>query len=471
MGIVKFSGARLKILIAVSLLTSCASYYQSTYTFNQEFERGNLDNALANLQNRSSEANGKKEFLYYVNNGLVLSMMGRYEESNEYFEKAFLFGEDYRKNYLYEVASYLTNPTVTTYKGEDHEHLMVLYYKALNFLKTGKTEQALVECRRLNIRLQQLSDRYDSDTKYQRDAFVHTLMGIIYEVDKDYNNAFIAYRNALEIYRDDYARLFQLSAPEQLKKDLVRTAYLSGMQADLEKYKEEFDLKDIEYHSPEGGELVFFWHNGLSPVKAEWGIIFMVTRRGNWIYFTNAELGLTFPFPIDSYNENDKNALSSIEFFRVAFPRYIERPAYFSDASLMFEHEQISLQLLEDVNKIAFKSLQQRMNLELSKALIRVASKKAMEYQVKKEDRTLGSVLGMINAITEKADTRNWQTLPHSIYYARVPLITGKNVLKLRLQTPSGAVNEHQFTYEAKKGQVLFHTFSSLESGYPHYGY
>ena len=79
-------------------------------------------------------------------------MMGRYEESNEYFEKGFLFGEDYRKNYLYEVASYLTNPMVTTYKGEDHEHLMLLYYKALNFLKLGKTEEALVECRRLNIR-------------------------------------------------------------------------------------------------------------------------------------------------------------------------------------------------------------------------------------------------------------------------------------------------------------------------------
>jgi uncharacterized protein len=111
--------------MVVFLSGSCATYYQSNYTFNQEFEQGNLDNALASLQARASEANGKKEFLFYVNNGLVLSMMGRYSESNEYFEKAFLFGEDYRKNYLYEVASYLTNPMVTTYKGEDHEHLMV----------------------------------------------------------------------------------------------------------------------------------------------------------------------------------------------------------------------------------------------------------------------------------------------------------------------------------------------------------
>ena len=471
MSMFQFYSSRFKILISVFLLSSCATYYQSNYNFNQEFERGNLDTALENLQARASEANGKKEFLFHVNNGLVLSMMGRYEESNEYFERAFLFGEDYRKNYLYEVASYLTNPTVTTYKGEDHEHLMILYYKALNFLKMKKTDQALVECRRLNIRLQQLSDRYDSEIKYQRDAFVHTLMGIIYEVDKDYNNAFIAYRNALEIYEDDYYKLFQLNAPDQLKQDLVRTAFLSGMTEEFERYKQDFGMNDFEYHSPEGGELVFFWHNGLSPVKAEWGITFMVTRRDNWIYFTNAELGLTLPFRLDNYTDSDRKELSSVEFFRVAFPRYMERPAYFINASLSFQNETLSLQLLEDVNKIAFKSLQQRMNLELSKALIRVALKKATEYQVKKEDKTWGSVLGMINAITEKADTRNWQTLPHSIYYARVPLAEGRNVINLHLKTQSQQTTEHQFTYEAKKGQILFHTFSSLESGYPQYGY
>jgi uncharacterized protein len=465
-----FFRLRLNLLITIFFLGSCATYYQSNYNFNQEFEQGNLSKALENLQANSAEANGKREFLFYVNNGLVLSMMGRYTESNEYFEKAFLFGEDYRKNYLYEVASYLTNPMVTTYKGEDHEHLMVLYYKALNFLKMNKTGEALVECRRLNIRLQQLSDRYESDTKYQQDAFVHTLMGIIYEVDKDYNNAFIAFRNALEIYEGDYERLFQFSAPEQLKQDILRTAFLSGFTDEFEKYKVQFGIEDFEYNQPEGGELVFFWHNGLSPIKAEWGITFIVTRRDNWIYFTNAELGLTFPFRMDNYNENDRQGLNRLEIFRVAFPRYLQRPAYFTKASLSFHDRSISLQLMEDVNKIAFKSLEQRMHLELSKALIRVALKKATEYQVKKEDRTLGSVLGMINAMTERADTRNWQTLPHSIYYARVPLKSGKNTISLTLESPREP-SEHQFTYEAKKGQILFHTFSSLESGYPQFDY
>src|SRR5258708_27780113 len=207
---------RLKVLTVLFMFQSCATYYQANRTFNEEFESGDLQKALATLRAHASEEHSSKEFLHDANIGLVLSMMGQYEESNAYLEKAFLFGEDYRKNYLYEAASYLTNPMITPYHGEDHEHLLLLYYKALNYLKLNKTDDALVECRRLNIRLEQLSDRYESDRKYRHDAFVNVLMGIVYEMDKDYNNAFIAFRNAYDIYTKDYKDLFSVTPPEQL---------------------------------------------------------------------------------------------------------------------------------------------------------------------------------------------------------------------------------------------------------------
>jgi hypothetical protein len=461
--------AKVVAIAVVGLTTSCATYYQTNQSFNQDFERGNLESALATLQSDTKEANSKRQFLYFVNKGLVLSMMSRYEESNDYFEKAFLFGEDYRRNYLNEAASYLTNPNVTTYRGEDHEHLMLLYYKAINYLKVGNTEAALVECRRVNIRLQQLSDRYQNENKFQRDAFIHTLMGLIYEADKDYNNAFIAYRNAVTIYEEDYERLFSIAMPEQIKADLLRTAWISGFTDEFEFYKEKWGLTNFEVSQTAGAEVIFFWHNGLAPVKAEWGINFVIDRRDNWVYFHNQELGISFPFSLEGYDKNEKDGLASMEIFRVAFPRYLERPQYFQGATISANGSEQPLMLLEDVNKIAFKSLQQRMHLELSKALIRVALKKVTEHQVKKEDKTLGSVLGVINAITEKADTRNWQTLPHSIYYTRVALPPGQSQVTLKLNE-GGRETTHAFTYNLTKGQILFHTFTSLESRYPNYG-
>ena len=112
------------------------------------------------------------------------------------------------------------------------------------------------------------------------------------------------------------------------------------------------------------------------------------------------------------------------------------------------------------------------MGLEFSKALIRVALKKSLEYSVKKEDKTMGAVLGLLNAVTEKADTRNWQTLPHSIYYSRVPLPEGTSTLTLQVRRNDKPESSYKTTVEdVKKGQIRFHTFSSLESNYPNYGY
>jgi hypothetical protein len=448
--------------ITMVLLSACASFYEVSYDFNREFENGNIDRALEQLQGDRQYAKSNAKFLFYLNNGLLLSMKGQYEESNRFFERAFLFGEDFKVNYAVEAASFFVNPMITVYRGEDHEHLLPLYYKAINFLKMSQYEEALVECKRLNIRLQQLSDKYKSPDRFQRDAFIHNLMGIIYQANNDWNNAFIAYRNAFEIYEDDYSRLFGMNAPDQLKRDLLTSAWNTGFKDEFLFFKEKFNWLDFTVDTQDAN-LVFFWHNGLGPVKDEWSINFAVDHENdNAFVFRNQNMPIVFPYSVD--NRRDRIDLSELEMFRVAFPKYIERPEYYTSAALEANDTLYSLQLAEDINKIAFKSLQERMALEFSKSLLRAALKKAAEKSAKKEDKGFGALVGAVNAMTEKADTRNWQTLPHSIFYARVPLKEGRNEIQFLLQTSEGEYDKHSFTYSAKKDQTLFHTFSSLES-------
>jgi uncharacterized protein len=451
-------------LALLLILNSCATYYQQHYDFNSEFEKGELTKALETLQQKETLANGKSQFIYFVNNGLLLSILGKYEESNAYFEKAFLFGEDFHINYINEAVSYFYNPNVIMYRGEDHEHLMLLYFKAINFLKMNEPEKALVECRRLNIRLNQLSDKYTSGKKYQRDAFIHTLMGIIYQSTKDYNNAFIAYRNALDIYETDYADLFHVSIPDQLKKDLLNTAWWTGFVEEFEKYKTKFGMPDYKATTPEA-ELVFFWHNGLAPVKSEWSINFALDQRSdNMVVFTNENMGLAFPFHLK--DEREKSDLGRIQVLRVAYPRYVERDTYFKNATIKTDSIEYKLELAENISQIAFHSLRQRMILEFSKGLLRAGMKKATEQSIRKEDDRLGALIGVVNAMTEKADTRNWQTLPHSIHYSRVLLHEGNNAIEFSID-PGGQAIDYKFSYNARKGQTLFHTFSSLETSAP----
>ena len=121
------------------------------------------------------------------------------------------------------------------------------------------------------------------------------------------------------------------------------------------------------------------------------------------------------------------------------------------------------LEKTQDINAIAFKTLNERMLEELGKGLLRVAIKKQIEKQVRKENESLGFLVGALNFASEQADTRNWQTLPHSIYYTRVPLQKGKNELQLYTDGPR-AENAKEFIFNGKAGQTQFQSFQSLET-------
>jgi len=455
-------------IVILLFFSSCASFYKTNQQFNRAFENGNIEQAQKVLLSNEKAANSKSRFLYYANLGVVQSMLGNFGESNKNLEKAYIYGEDYQKNYLNLAASYFTNASMLDYPGENHEHLMVLYYKALNYLKIQSYDSALVECRRLNIRLQELSTKYKSENKYKQDAFIHNLVGIIYEADKDYNNAFIAYRNAYNIYQEQYVPMFGLTAPEQLKDDLLRTASIMGFESELAKYEEEFGKK-YDPSNKNTGQLVFFWHNGLGPVKSEYSLNFAVLRgEGGLFTFKNDENDISFPFYLGGdENEDDRKKLSDLEFFRVAFPKYLERPLVFQNAQLEVNGKTYPLFKAEDINAIAFKSLRERMLQEFSKSLLRMALKKATEYAAREKSDDLGTAISLLNFITEKADTRNWQTLPHGIYYSRVFLPEGNSQVTLNMKGRQGNEEKQQFNVDVQKGETVIQSYHALDAGIP----
>lgn len=265
---------RLLILcLPVLLLTGCATWNQRSAAFQQAVGRGEFEQAGKILQKDKRQARDKNKILYYLNLGYVHFMTGQFEESNAAFETAERLTEDQRRNVLSEAAVLVSNPEARPYRPEDFEVIMINFYKALNYLQLGNMEGALVEARKINIRLQQLNDKYpDHKNRYQRDAFAQLLMGLVYDAAGDANNAFVAYRNAYDIYQSDYAKNFGLSAPEQLKRDLLRTAHTLGFTAELAQYEKEFGRKYTPEAPAGKGELVLFWLNGFGPVKTEWGL-------------------------------------------------------------------------------------------------------------------------------------------------------------------------------------------------------
>ncbi len=443
------------------------TYYEQNIQLQKLITTGQFESADKLLQGDKKNADGKNRLLYYCNRGVVSFMNGEYEQSNEFFNQADYYVEDYRNSLGSEALALITNPNVKPYRPEDFEAVMIHFYKALNHIYLNDYEGALVECRRVNILLQQFNEKYkENKNKYTRDAFAHNLMGLVYEAAGNINDAFIAYRNALEIYEEDYIKLFGVGPPEQLKQDLLRTAYQLGFGTELKFYEDKFEMTYQPANEDEG-YLVFFWLNGFGPVKAEWSINFVNTGYNNgWITLANEEYGLNSPIYIGNYSDNQKNSFKNLSMLRVAFPKYVERRPLFSAATIEADGESYPLELSQNINGIAFQCLNDRMLREIASGIARLATKKAMEAAVRNENENLGAVLSIVNAATEQADTRNWQALPYSISYCRVPLKEGIN--QVNLHATGQIENKVPFTFNIKKGQTTFFAFHNLESEHIH---
>lgn len=443
----------------------CATYYQKNLAFQEAFTNGDIEKAEKLLDKNKKASKDKNRLLYFLQKGTVAQLLNQLDESNRHFEDAYIFTEDVERNYALEAVSYLTNPNITSYRGEDHERVLLHYFKVVNYLQMGLFDEALVECRRINIKLNALNDKYkDRKNRYKEDAFANNLMGIAYEASGDVNNAFIAYRNAYNTYVEDYSKNFGVNAPQQLKQDLLRTAYLNGFSEELRQYEKTFNIT-YQHQAKIGGELLFFWHNGLGPVKDEFSINFAVVKgEGGAVIFENKEYGLSFPFPVPP-GERGSGGLGDLKIVRVAFPKYIERKPLFNKAELGIGGKIYPVEQAENINAIAFKTLEDRILRELGTALLRLATKQLAEYELRKQNQEVGAILSIINAITEKADTRNWQTLPHDIGYARVPLKVGANTVKLKtISTTRGNVKEEIFEFEGVEGKTEFFRYHTLES-------
>ena len=204
--------------------------------------------------------------------------------------------------------------------------------------------------------------------------------------------------------------------------------------------------------------LIYFWHNGLVPVKDEWSIMFTIIRgQGGYVTFVNDELGLNFGFK--TRNDDEYASLGDLKVIRVAFPKYVIRGLVNKRAEIKVGEHSYPLQLAENIGQIATKTLRDRMMRELANTLLRIAVKQAMEAATRQENEGLGAVMSVVNAASEKADTRNWQTLPFHISYARIPISDSDSIARLITYSNAGSrvAKSEKLDFGRKKTLFLYH--------------
>lgn len=456
-------------------LFGCSSYNDMIASYYKQISAGNYTEAVKELDKNKLLQKPRNKLLFLMEKGKASHLAGDYENSNLYFNEADQLLEDGIGGAMDAVVGTLVNPMTQRYKGEDFEKFMIHYYKALNYLYLNKTEDAIVEARRISLQSQEQGDKFnDKDSRYSKDAFSLMLQGLIYESDRDVNNAFIAYRNAAEVYlKSENQTYYGTKMPDELKRDVLRMAYLNGFTAELDRFEGLFGLKYERTVAPEGGELVFFWENGLAPIKQQEEFFFSLVKGSSGdLFFTNLGGSIIIPF---NYGYSDGNfKLNGVESLRATYPKYVARTPYYSSATLSNGLQSVSFEKAEDINELAFKTLDQRFLKEMGKVLTRLAVKKSAEYVLKQSSKGtgkdgkdnsllegLGFGMQLYSLLSEKADTRNWQSLPANINYTRIPLQKGKNTITLNLKNASGA-DESKTIEITGTGKLQFYNYSTL---------
>ena len=431
----------LVVVCLMPLLFSCATYNNRIGSYYEQVTSNQYDKAYLAIDHNKLLQRKRNRLLYLFEKGKMAHLLKQYDSSNLFFNEADLFIEDARTSVRDVALGTLLNPMMETYKGEDFEKFMVHYYKSLNYLGLGQGSEAMVEARRISLRSYAQQDNAGNNThRYSDDAFALMLQGIIYEQSGDMNNAFISYRNAVNIFLKNDNQWYGVSLPAQLKQDVLRSAAANGFMDEVQHYSTLLNTTLQPAANAPGGELVLFWENGLAPVKQEQNFFFTLTKDGFGNFnFTDATGSVNVPFIFDNNLNKDDIKASDIRSLRVAFPKYLEQPVFYTQGTVSVNNAQYSFEQAENINDLAFATLKERFLKDMTKTLSRLAIKKLAEAAArpKKDDKNkdekeaLAAAIQVFSFISEKADTRNWQSLPHTILYTRIPLQRGTNELQI----------------------------------------
>lgn len=386
-------------LIALALLLSACVTTQTQDTLGKHMGRNDCEGAVKYISAQKKAYGTNMRLNFLLDSAMINLQCGNYDKSNAYFHKADDLAEKlWTKSISSEAAAYVTNDYLIPYAGEDFEKAGINMFSAINYVLQGNMEEALVECRRLDSVLTLYNDKYDEKNVYKEDAFGRYLSGMIYEAEGEFDDAYIDYFKAYKTYKD-YEKNYKTSAPNSLIEDLLRMAEATGRRSEIISDFAELGGKAKGGHKTTKnlGKIVLIHLNGKAPKK------------------------ISESFTVTS-NEGP---------ISIAFPRYLVQGPSCSESRMVVTSASSSVEakseLVQDINKIAVKNLEDRKGRVIVKAIARAVVKQVVADNVI-DDARLKAIFNVFNTvILEKADTRTWGTLPGEIYISRVFVEPGEH--------------------------------------------
>lgn len=420
----------------IAVLAGCSSYSKQSLGIRDALMRDDYETAIAAVEKIDRSGS---ELLYCYELGMVLHEQGDYAASNAVFERAEqVFDELYTKSISRELGAITISETLVKYRGDAFEAVMVNYYKILNYLFLDQTSDALVECRRLNLKLQMIHDA--GETYFVDDPFLQYLTALVYELGGETGAAEVSYRSATQEYERDTT----VQAPPWLPCDAAANARLVGDATLAASY-----AKDAPCETPAGaGRVALLVETGMVARKIETGFTVPI--------FENDRFDNQDEFCHELYGRRGMHYDSRVRikyWLRVALPALETDPpmpvrAVVRASSASSERESAvvdaSTVCVENLDGQAARAYAEKEPTVVLRAIARALAKYLASSAAGNKDEGLGALVNLLGVVTETADTRSWSTLPRSVDLARLDLEPGKYRIDVDILDAHGQLVVHR---------------------------
>ncbi len=419
--------------ILLLLLIGCGGYNMQEVRI--ALERGQVDTAYKHLEKKGpKEPNIPHQFEL----GLIAHYADLFVESNKAFGLAENIAEErYTKSLSKEALSLVTTDKIRPYPGTRYERLFGHYYHTLNYIYLNQLDEALVECRRATGLINYFRGE---DEKYDAfgAGFLAYLTGTVYEAVGEWNNALISYKQAAAYYQAA-AKKTGVPMPPDVGHAVVRLAQMLNFTDDFERYRKQYG--EPPTRPKNYGELILFYETGYVPRKRQQTLTFPI---------------LTTDFGDDDDDDDDKKKterfiptllaregmeVDDIELeylLHVAMPTIRSERPRFAGIQVSVGEEKAHGVLIEDIERVAIETLKAERPVTLLRTLGRALLKYLTFRKADKKNEILGALVNIAAVVTEKADTRSWQTLPNQIFMVRMPLPAGTHKLQFSFLDANG---------------------------------
>jgi hypothetical protein len=456
--------------IAVTLLALCctANYNVQMQESEKQFYAGNYLEAARTLLPYVNK-NDSDQLLFMMEAGLMLHAGGDFKKSNDVLLAASDLSEKIAISVSKTAASLFLNDTVTNYRGEDFERVLIHMYLGINFLMLEKPDEARVEFKKVDIVLRSIKE--SGGGAYKQNLMAKYLYAVAFELsavamkdDNDYNDAYVEYK---QIFEKD-------PGFESVKTDLLRMAKTIGDTEDYQKWRGRFGALDASIPK-DAGELILIYQAGQGATKQSRGKLMADVQMKSAVQTSIRGMSL-------AQGVTMAGIVAALALADNPIPKFVKRSnkgryATFS-ADGIGTH---STYMLEDIENTAVKNMEDQygsMYLKVAagvavKAAAAVASGLIAQKIAESAGGNFKKFSGLIGAAAGagvgaglasqiKPDLRCWHSLPANLQIKRIFLKPGSYDIALSAVGNEGTVDQKTVKVDIAPGKKTLINYRTL---------